>query len=72
MARHGISALLITFGALADLRGSKISKRVPMPGLGGIQGAGGTDQALYRDLKGESVEPVRRLYGKDFMVDETL
>jgi predicted ester cyclase len=27
---------------------------------------------LFRDLKGESAETVRRLYGEDFMVDETL
>jgi uncharacterized protein len=27
---------------------------------------------LFADLKGESVTPVRRLYGKDFVVDETM
>jgi predicted ester cyclase len=27
---------------------------------------------LFADLKGEGVTPVRRLYGKDFVVDETL
>ena len=27
---------------------------------------------LFADLKGESVTPLRRLYGKDFVVDESL
>ena len=27
---------------------------------------------LFADLKGEGVTPLRRLYGKDFVVDETL
>ena len=27
---------------------------------------------LFSDLKGEGVTPVRRLYGKDFLVDETV
>jgi ketosteroid isomerase-like protein len=27
---------------------------------------------LFADLKGEGVEPVRRWYGEDFLVDETL
>src|SRR5688572_5753203 len=27
---------------------------------------------LFADLKGEGVTPVRRLYGKDFVVDETM
>lgn len=29
-------------------------------------------QMLFSDLKGEGVTPVRRLYGKDFVVDETM
>ena len=29
-------------------------------------------QALFRDLKGESIQPVRRLYGENFLVDETI
>lgn len=29
-------------------------------------------QSLFRDLKGESVTPVRRLYGDNFLVDETI
>jgi ketosteroid isomerase-like protein len=29
-------------------------------------------EALFRDLRGESVTPVRRLYGKDFLLDETV
>ena len=29
-------------------------------------------EQLFVDLKGEGVEPVRRWYGKDFVVDETL
>ena len=27
---------------------------------------------LFADLKGEGVTPLRRLYGEDFVVDETL
>ena len=29
-------------------------------------------EALFADLRGEGVTPVRRLYGDDFVVDETL
>jgi hypothetical protein len=29
-------------------------------------------EALFKDLKGEGVEPVARWYGDDFVVDETL
>lgn len=29
-------------------------------------------EMLFRDLKGESVTPLRRLYGEDFLIDETL
>jgi len=29
-------------------------------------------QALFEDIKGESVTPVRRLYGKGFVVDEAI
>jgi ketosteroid isomerase-like protein len=29
-------------------------------------------QMLFGDLKGESVTPLRRLYGEDFLIDETL
>ncbi|HYF09088.1 MAG TPA: nuclear transport factor 2 family protein [Acetobacteraceae bacterium] len=29
-------------------------------------------ETLFRDLKGEGVTPVRRLYGNDFVVDETI
>jgi ketosteroid isomerase-like protein len=29
-------------------------------------------EQLFADIKGESVEPVRRWYGEDFVVDETL
>jgi hypothetical protein len=29
-------------------------------------------QTLFSDLKGENVTPVRRLYGEDFLVDETI
>ncbi len=29
-------------------------------------------EQLFRDLKGEDVTPVRRLYGEDFVVDETI
>jgi hypothetical protein len=29
-------------------------------------------QMLFADLKGENVTPLRRLYGKDFVVDESL
>lgn len=29
-------------------------------------------RALFRELKGESVKPVRRLYGENFMIDETI
>jgi ketosteroid isomerase-like protein len=29
-------------------------------------------EALFRDLRGEGVTPIRRLYGEDFVVDETV
>jgi steroid delta-isomerase-like uncharacterized protein len=29
-------------------------------------------EALYRDLAGESVEPLNRFYGEDFLVDEVV
>lgn len=29
-------------------------------------------QSLFRDLKGESVTPVKRLYGDNFLIDETI
>jgi hypothetical protein len=29
-------------------------------------------ERLFRDLKGERVEPVMRLYGNDFVIDETI
>ena len=29
-------------------------------------------QSLYQNLKGESLQPVRRFYGDDFMVDESI
>jgi ketosteroid isomerase-like protein len=29
-------------------------------------------EMLFQDLKGEGVTPIRRLYGEDFVVDETL
>jgi hypothetical protein len=29
-------------------------------------------EALFKDLEGEGVEPVRRWYGENFLVDETL
>jgi uncharacterized protein len=29
-------------------------------------------QGLFPNLKGESVQPVKRLYGEDFMIDETI
>jgi ketosteroid isomerase-like protein len=29
-------------------------------------------EMLFKDLKGEGVTPVRRLYGEDFIVDETI
>ncbi len=29
-------------------------------------------EMLFRDLRGEAVTPVRRLYGEDFVIDETI
>lgn len=29
-------------------------------------------QSIFRDLQGESVAPVKRLYGDNFMIDETI
>ena len=34
--------------------------------------ARGYYQTLFREMKGESVKPVRRLYGENFMIDETI
>jgi hypothetical protein len=58
-------------GSLAD----KVEHEV-VPSPAGMQ----TDHAkiasfykmLFADLKGENVTPLRRLYGKDFVVDESL
>lgn len=58
-------------GSLAD----RVEHEV-VPSPAGLQ----TDRAkiadfyrmLFADLKGENVTPLRRLYGKDFVVDESL
>ena len=38
----------------------------------GRERARGYYKNLFQNLKGESVKPVKRLYGDDFMVDETI
>lgn len=38
----------------------------------GRETARGYYKNLFQNLKGESVQPVRRYYGDDFMVDETI
>ncbi len=44
----------------------------PMGVLQGRKQAQGFYEQLYSDLKGEKVTNVRRFYGDDFMVDETI
>ena len=44
----------------------------PMGVLHGREQARGFYERLYSDLKGEKVTNVRRFYGDDFMVDETI
>lgn len=61
-------------GVLSTLTEDVEHDVVGSPGsqIRGRETARGYYQALFRDLKGESVKPVRRLYGKDFVVDETI
>jgi hypothetical protein len=45
------------------------SPRGELPGKAAVQSF---DENLFGALKGESVEPVARWYGEDFVVDETM
>lgn len=61
-------------GVLASLAPGATHEVVPSPmgsqtDRGGIRGF---YEMLFSSLKGEGVTPLRRLYGEDFVVDETL
>lgn len=61
-------------GVLSTLTDDVEHDVVGSPGsqITGRDAARGYYQSLFRDLKGESVEPVKRLYGDNFLIDETL
>lgn len=61
-------------GVLASLADEVRHEVVPSPMGAQIDKAGIRRfyRMLFEDLKGEGVTPIRRLYGKDFVVDETL
>ena len=44
----------------------------PLGALSGKEAVRPFYEALFGDLKGDGVEPVRRWYGENFLVDETL
>lgn len=61
-------------GVLASLAEEVRHEVVPSP-MGEQTGKAGIRrfyEMLFQDLKGEGVTPIRRLYGEDFVVDETL
>lgn len=61
-------------GVLATLSADAQHEIVPSP-VGALRDRGeirAMYQRLFADLKGERVTPVRRLYGDDFVVDESV
>ena len=61
-------------GVLASLADEVRHEVIPSP-MGEQQDKAGIRrfyEMLFEDLKGEGVTPIRRLYGEDFVVDETL
>lgn len=61
-------------GVLGSLADDAEHEIIPSP-FGALNDRGrirGMYEALFRDLKGEGVTPVRRLYGDGFAVDETV
>ena len=67
-AADGVAGVL---GSLADeVRHEVIPS--PMGEQTDKAGIGAFYKMLFADLKGEGVTPVRRFYGEDFVVDETL
>jgi ketosteroid isomerase-like protein len=61
-------------GVVSSLAEQVEHEVVPSP-MGAQTDRGGIREfykMLFADLKGEGVTPLRRLYGKDFIVDETL
>lgn len=61
-------------GVLASLTDDAEHEIVPSP-FGVLRdraGIRGFYERLFGDLKGESVTPLRRLYGEDFVVDEAI
>ena len=61
-------------GVLGSLTEDAEHEIVPSPfgRLTGRAAIRGMYETLFRDLKGEGATPVRRLYGADFVVDETV
>lgn len=61
-------------GVLATVSEDAEHEIIPSP-LGPVSGHASIRamyEGLFRDLRGEGVTPVRRLYGEDFLVDETV
>ncbi len=61
-------------GVMQTLRDGAMHEVIPSP-LGEITGAAGQRayyELLFASISGERVEPLRRYYGDDFLVDESL
>ena len=61
-------------GVVGSLAEEVVHEVVPSPMGAQTDRAGIREfyKMLFSDLKGEGVTPLRRLYGKDFVVDETM
>lgn len=61
-------------GVMKSLTDDARHEIIPSPygELTGHESIRGMYESLFRDLKGEGVTPLRRLYGPDFVVDETV
>jgi hypothetical protein len=73
-AHFGFEAADDVEGVLGTLADGAEHEVIPSP-FGGIRDSGSHRayyELLFQSLEGESVEPLRRYYGDDFLVDETL
>jgi ketosteroid isomerase-like protein len=67
-AADDVEGVLATFtdDAVHEMKGGPLG---PLQGKAALRGF---YDGLFPDLKGEGVEPVMRLYGDDFLIDETI
>ena len=73
-AHFGYEAADDIEGVMASLADKVEHEIVPSP-VGAQHDAGGIRayyQRLFQAVNGESVAPIRRLYGEDFIIDETM